>query len=384
MTAPHSPNHPTPAPTRTHCVSAFVRLSFAMLALACVGAEPAHAQTLGRVLRNLARHVRADTAARGTGRADAASAERAGAERAGADGGSVDVVERRLDGPPAAPLDTGTVALDALPDCAARRCPGGYDLVVRAVRLPGPEVPAGAPVVVATEIANRGARPAPAAELVLCRARSDRLTCAGDESSDGVGATRALARVAVASLAPGHRVLVRVAVPLAPPGRETADVAVTAAVGPVAGRGRVQPATGIRENTDDHAATSDAARVVLPALQWAAADVPTTARAGVPLPVTLRLRNASAAASAPTDVQLSGFYFCSPSKAVEWGGGRHRVAVPALAPGQTLTLRLRLPEASRCPAVLRGAQLTAAVDPDRRQAWGPAHERAVERTYEIR
>jgi hypothetical protein len=342
-----------------------------MLALA-LDARPAGAQTLGRVLRDLERRIGADTTMRGPG----------GAGPSGSDGSSVVVVERQVEGPPDAPPDTGTVALDALPDCAVRRCPGGYDLVVRAVRLPGPEVPAGAPVVVATEIANRGARPAPAAELVLCRAQAARFTCAGDEGPDGV--TRALARVAVAPLAPGRRVLVRTTVPLAAPGREGPDVAVTAEIGPVAGRGRVQPATGLRENEDDNAATSDPARVVLPALQWAAADVPAAARAGVPLPLTLRLRNASAAASAPSDVQLSGHYFCSATRAISWGGGRHRVAVPALAPGQTLTLRVRLPEASECPAIRRGAQLTAAVDPDRRQAWGPAHERAVERTYEIR
>jgi hypothetical protein len=378
-----SPAHTAQAPVSSNqprrCGASLAGVAGIVMIALVLESRPAGAQSLGRVLRDLARQSRADTAARRTG----------DASTAGPDGGSVVVVERRLDGPSATVVDTGTVALDALPDCEARRCPGGYDLVVRAVRLPGPELPAGAPVVVATEIANRGARPAPAAELVLCRARPDRSTCAGDADAgdagaNGAGVTRALLRVPVAPLAPGRRVLVRAAVPLTPPGRETADVAVTAEVGPVAGRGRVQPATGLRENEDDNAATSDPARVVLPALQWAAADVPASARAGAPLPVTLRLRNASAAASAPTDVQLSGVYFCSATRAVNWGGGRHRVAVPALAPGQTLTLRLRLPEASQCPAIRRGAQLTAAVDVDRRQAWGPAHERAVERRYELR
>jgi hypothetical protein len=370
-----SPAHTTRSPADgLHPRRCGIALVNAVAVALLLNTKPIGAQTLGRVLRDLARQNRADSAARGTGSAGSS----------GLDGGSVVVIERRLEGPPAAPLDTGAIPLDPLQDCAARRCPAGYDLVVRTVRLSGPEVPAGTPVVVATEVANRGARSAPAAELVLCRARPAQFTCAGDEGADGSGATRALARVAVAPLTSGARVLVRTAVPLAPPGRETADIAVTAEVGPVAGRGRVQPATGLPENTDDNAATSDAARVVLPAFQWAAADVPAAARAGVPLPVTLRLRNASAATSAPTEIQLSGSFFCSPTNAVDWGGGRHRVGVPALAPGQTLTLRLRLPEASQCPAIRRGAQITAAVDPDRRQAWGVAHERAVQRTYEVR
>jgi len=125
----------------------------------------------------------------------------------------------------------------------------------------------------------------------------------------------------------------------------------------------------------------------LAAAQWLAVELPSAVERGSPLAVTLRLRNTSAvAASRPTHVQFAGFVECgwTPS---EWGGGPNRVAVPALAPGQTLVLRVVAPDAAgRCSAQNppRRGTLRLAVDPDRRALWGRGHESQIERTYDIR
>jgi hypothetical protein len=147
----------------------------------------------------------------------------------------------------------------------------------------------------------------------------------------------------------------------------------------------VDPDRVLGERTADAAAVSAPAATRLPVLQVLAVDLPADPRAGSAFPLTLAVRNASTVAPSPaTELQLSGALTCgSPIFRLAFGGGPNRLAVPALAPRQTVTYRLLVPDAARCRTG-RPAELVLHLDPDGRGAWGPGQERELRRPYAVR
>lgn len=335
-----------------------------IVALSC--AIPSHsllAQGLRGVLRGIEKATRPDSTTR-----------RPGASAGGtvASGGALRIVEQHVDGSDSLAqrfaLDTGVVRTPAAGACGvARVCVGGFDLRVLRVAVPGPLVPAGARIVVATEVENRGRLAAPVSELRLCVVQVPQSHCG----------RMMLDAVPLPALAPGERVLVRHALELPTKDREASNWAVAAEVDP-------DHTLGERDVTNN-AAVSTPTASRLPVLQLLTVDLPADARAGAAFPVTVAVRNTSTVASSPaTDLQISGGLGCpSPIYQVTFGGGPYRLAVPALAPRQTATYRVLLPDAARCHTT-SPARLTLRLDPDQRGAWGPGQERELSRAYSVR
>lgn len=179
--------------------------------------------------------------------------------------------------------------------------------------------------------------------------------------------------VALPALPPGTRAVVRHAVDLPNKTTEVEHWTMAAEVDP--------------ENTlGEHDRSNNAARSAetasrLPTLQILTADLPADPRVGAPFPVTLALRNRSTVATSPaTDLQLEGSGYCPAGG--NWGGGPNRVALPALAPRQTVTYRLLVPDAAHCR--MTQAAFAVRVDPDHRSAWGQGSERDLRRPYTVR
>lgn len=329
----------------------------------------ASGQTIRGVLRGIGREL--DRAAR----PDSSSGRPS--DGAGvANGGALRVVEQRIEGSDSLAQhfarDTGLTVVHSTGACGvARACVAGWDLRVTRVALPGPLVPVGARVVVTAAVENRGRQPAPAAELRLCVAQLPLRGCGLVARGDARDA------VALPPLGPGERVVVRHALALPVSDREASGIAAAAEIDP-------DRTLGERAGADN-AAVSAPATTRLPVLQLLAVDLPADPRAGSAFPVTLAVRNVSTVAPSPaTELQLSGALMCgTPRYQLTFGGGPHRLAVPALAPRQTVTYRLLVPDAARCRTV-RPAQLTLALDPDHRSAWGPGQERELRRPYGVR
>ena len=213
----------------------------------------------------------------------------------------------------------GVVRTPAAGACGvARACVAGFDLRVLRVALPGPVVPAGARIVVTTEVENRGREAAPVSELRLCFAHLPQ-RAGGREMVDAVP---------LPALGPGERVVVRHALELPTKDRGTSNRAVTADVDP-------DHTLGERDVTNN-AATSAPASSRLPTLQLLTIDLPANARAGAALPVTLAVRNTSAVAASPaTDMQISGLLVCPiPNVQVTYGGGPYRLELPPSCRGR--------------------------------------------------
>lgn len=328
----------------------------------------APAQTIRGVLRGIGREL--DRAAR----PDSA----AGRSRSGtgvASGGALRIVEQRMEGSDSLAqrfaLDTGLTVMRPAGACGvARACVAGWDLRVTRVALPGPLVPAGAQIVVTAEVENRGRQPAPPSELRVCFADNFVFSTGGAACG-----RQMLDAVAVPALAPGARAVVRHAVELPTKDREVERWAIAAEIDP--------DSTLAERDRTNNAARSTETASRLPTLQLLTADVPGEGRAGTALPVTVRVRNTSTVAtSAPTDLQLEGYAACNPGPMTNWGGGPYRLAVPALAPRQSVVYRLLVPDAARCRA--SRASMSLRLDPDRRGRWGQGHEHDLHRSYSIR
>lgn len=336
----------------------------AIVALSCaVPSQSLQAQGLRGILRGIEKATRPDSTTR-----------RPGASTGGtvASGGALRILEQHIEGSDSLAqrfaLDTGLVRTPAVGACgAARTCVAGFDLRVLRVALPGPLVPAGARIVVTTEVENRGRIAAPVSEIRLCLVQLPQTSCG----------RMMLDAVPLPALGPGEHVVVRHALELPTKDRETTNWAVAAEVDP-------DRTLGERDVTNNAAVSAPTAGR-LPTLQLLTVDLPTDARAGAALPVTLAVRNTSTVASSPaTDLQISGGLGCpSPIYQVTFGGGPYRLAVPALAPRQTATYRVLLPDAGRCHTT-SPARLTLRLDPDQRGAWGPGQERELSRSYSVR
>lgn len=336
----------------------------AIAALSCaVPSQSLQAQGLRGILRGIEKATRPDSTTR-----------RPGASTGGtvASGGALRILEQHVEGSDSLAqrfaLDTGLVRTPAVGACgAARTCVAGFDLRVLRVTLPGPLVPAGARIVVTTEVENRGRIAAPVSEIRLCLVQLPQTSCG----------RMMLDAVPLPALGPGEHIVVRHALELPTKDRETTNWAVAAEVDP-------DRTLGERDVTNNAAVSAPTAGR-LPTLQLLTVDLPTDARAGAALPVTLAVRNTSTVASSPaTDLQISGGLGCpSPIYQVTFGGGPYRLAVPALAPRQTATYRVLLSDAGRCHTT-SPARLTLRVDPDQRGAWGPGQERELSRSYSVR
>ena len=351
-----------PAETRRSRCPGSRRL-LAGIAFASLGAVPhiAPAQSLRGFLRGVERATRSGSALRDT-------------TAHGASGGAVHVVEQHVDGSDSLAqrfaLDTGLTAF-AAPCGATRACVPGWDLRVLRVALPGPIVPTGARVVVTTEVENRGRQPAPASELRICFSVRDPL---GVPERPACG-RRMLDAVALPALAAGQHVVVRHAIELPIKDREAAHWTIDADIDP-------DNTLGERDRSNNGGRSAETSSR-LPTFQILTLDLPADPRPGAPFPVTLAVRNTSTAASSPAvDLQLEGSRFCGGASGAEWGGGPNRVAVPALAPRQTVTYRLLVPDATRCR--VSGATFVVRIDPDHRGAWGQGHEGQIRRTYTVR
>lgn len=331
---------------------------------------PGHAQGLRGLLRGIERATRPDSSTRRP--AAATGTNGAGTNGAAASGGAIRIIEQHVDGSDSLAqrfaLDTGVTRTAAIGACGvARACVPGWDLRVVRVALPGALVPAGARVVVTTEVDNRGRQQAPVSELRLCFAQLTQRGC-GRAMLDAI---------ALPALGPGERVLVRHAIELPTKDRETSDWAVAAEIDPDHTLGE--------HDVTNNAAVSAPTSSRLPTLQLLTVDLPADARAGTPFPVTLAIRNTSTVASSPaTEVQISGVLICpSPIYQLTFGGGPNRLAVPALAPRQTATYHVLVPDAGRCRTT-SPARFTLRLDPDNRGAWGPGQERELTRAYSVR
>lgn len=292
-----------------------------------------------------------------------------------ASGGSVQVVDQQITGSDSLArrfaLDTGTTLVRATGACgAARACVPGWDLRVLRVALPGPLVPVGAAVVVTTEVENRGREAAPASELRLCFGEADFF---GHPAGGAGCGRRMLDAVALPALPPGARAVVRHAVDLPNKTSEVEHWTMAAEVDP-------DNTLGERDRSNNAARSAETASR-LPTLQILTAELPADPRVGAPFPVTLAVRNTSTVTASPaTDLQLEGAGYCAGGGS--WGGGPNRVAVPALAPRQTVTFHLLVPDAAHCR--MTQAAFGVRVDPDRRGAWGQGHEGVLRRTYTVR
>ena len=329
-----------------------------------IAPQTALAQGLRGVLRSIDRATRPDSGA----------ARPAASGTGVASGGALRVVDQQVTGSDSLAQrfagDTGVTIARTSGACGvARACVPGWDLRVMRVTLPGPLVPTGAQVIVTTEIENRGRQPAPPSELRLCFGETKVF---GVQQGSGCG-RRMLDAVAVPGLAAGERVRVRHAVALPTNDHEAEGWTIAAEVDP-------DGTLGERDRSNNVARSAPTSSR-LATLQFLSADATADGRVGAALPVTVSIRNTSTVStSTATELQLEGYGGCTATG--NWGGGPNRVAVPALAPRQTVTYHLLVPDAVRCRA--SQASMTLRLDPDRRGHWGQGNESDVRRSYTVR
>lgn len=245
----------------------------------------------------------------------------------------------------------------------ARACVTGWDLALAGVSVPGPEVPQGTPLPVTVAVENRGRVASPVSELMLCL---------GEVWSDGYQCAQRGAVVTLPALAPGETIRLVLGFPLDQQRHEGTVIAV------------VDPDSATTErNRANNVRPSTRFATVLAEYQWLGVEIPPTGRAGQPVPVTLRIRNKSWAATTPqVEFLVGGGPGC------QYGhDSEHRLTVPPIGPRQTVMVRFKVVDAAKmnvdyCSTEPR--QMLLIVDPDNRHQWGPAHERSWDRVFVIR
>jgi hypothetical protein len=266
--------------------------------------------------------------------------------------------------------DTGvTRRLAAVPCGPKRACAPGWDLRVVRVTAPRGPVPTAGRFSVIVDVDNHGRVASPASELRVCTSFGDARCSSARGESVGV--------IDVPTLAPGETIRFAHVVLLTAP-NETDGWSVVAQIDPDGTSGEV--------NQANNAGRSTPIATQLPALEWLAFEVPSVARAGTALPLTVRIRNKSVAAtSAPVEVQFYGAVDRCPRAGMApytWGhDGPHRLMVPAIGPRQVVVLTLAVTDALACG--LGEASITAVVDPDATRKWSASTEREIGRQFSV-